>query len=70
MEDRDTIAKLSGCFWRAVVAVTDVVEWRSLAARVWDTVTRHVGQGVRRFLVGVGLVTLVIFAFIFLAVLS
>ncbi len=70
MRDRDTIARLPAVLWRAVMAMMSVIEWRSLPARVWDTVTRHVGQGVSWFLLGVGLVTMVIFAFIALSVVS
>ena len=70
MRDRDTIARLPAVLWRAVMAMMGVIEWRSLPASVWDTVTRHVGQGVSWFLLGVGLVTMVIFAFIALAVVS
>ncbi len=70
MGDRDTIARLPAVLWRAVMAVTGVIEWRSLPASVWDTVTRHVSQGVSWFLLGVGLVTMVLFAFVALAILS
>ena len=64
------MAGLSAVFWRAVMAVTDVVEWRSIPPRIWDTVTRHLGQGAGQFLIGVGLVAMVMFAFVALAVFS
>ena len=66
MGDCDQIARLPAILWRAV---TDVVGWRSLPVNFWEGFTRHVGEGTGRFLIGVGLVTTVIFVFVALAIL-
>ena len=52
------------------MAVTGVIEWRSIPASIWETVTQQAGQGVGRILIGIGLITAVIFAFVALAILS
>jgi len=42
----------------------------SILTSIWQTVTRLSGQGIGRFLIGIGLVSAVIFAFVALAILS
>ena len=67
MADHD---RISGPLADLVRALRGAVGWNSLPADFWRRVTRRVGEGIGRFLLGIGLVTAVIFAFVALAMLS